>query len=84
MLLEAASREYFVSMDLRNVICSIGGVLLGLGLLCLPLGFGANPERDTSAFFRAADTGIWLKLAIALILAGATVLLASPLLRRRR
>ncbi|EDY16312.1 hypothetical protein CfE428DRAFT_6125 [Chthoniobacter flavus Ellin428] len=71
-------------MSLRNVICGIGGVLLGLGLMCLPLGFGANPERDTSAFFRAADTGVWLKLGLTLALSGATVLLASPLFRTRR
>jgi hypothetical protein len=60
-------------MTVRDWVRSVGAVLFALGIMCLPKGFGANPERDTSAFFRVADTGIWLKLGLILTLAGIIV-----------
>jgi hypothetical protein len=71
-------------MSVRDIVRGIGGILLAVGLMCLPLGFGANPKRDASAFFRAADTGIWLKLGVTLVLSGVVILLLSALFRDRR
>jgi hypothetical protein len=71
-------------MIMRDWIRGLGGVLLGLGFMCLPVGFGANPKRDTSAFFRTADTGIWLKLGFILILSGIVVFLLAWIFPERR
>jgi hypothetical protein len=51
-----------------------------IGFLCLPVGFGANPKRDTSLFFNFADLGLYFQLAVILIPAGVVVALLSFLL----
>ena len=66
----------------RVVIRVAGVVISTIGFLCLPVGFGANPKRDTSLFFNFADLGLYLQLALILIPAGVVLALLSFLLPR--
>ena len=66
----------------RIVVRAIGTVVSMLGLLCLPVGFGANPKRDTSLFSNFVDLGLYLQLPLILIPAGIVILLLSFLLPR--
>ena len=64
-----------------RVIAQLGGVILCVvGFLCLPVGLGASPKRDTSLFFNFADLGLYLKVALILMPVGLVVILLSFLL----
>ena len=71
-------------MTVRDWIRGIGAVLFSLGLMCLPMGFGANPKRDTSAFLRTADTGPWLQLGLILTVVGIVVFVFAWLFPKDR
>ncbi len=61
----------------RDVARMVGFVLLGFGFLCLPVGIGASPKRDTSAFFSFADMGLYLKIALILMPLGLVIIIVS-------
>ena len=71
-------------MTFRDWMRGVAAVVFCFGLMCLPIGFGANPKRDTSAFLRAADTGVWLKLGVVLIILGVVVFMLSFVFPERR
>lgn len=54
----------------RDYVRIIAVLLLGFGVLCVPIGFGASPKRDTSAFANWADLGAVAWLALILIPSG--------------
>jgi hypothetical protein len=64
-------------MTLSDWLRLIGVALIGAGLLCFPVGFGVNPERDLSAFFNLADLGWFVKAGTGLLVSGGILLLAS-------
>jgi hypothetical protein len=66
----------------RIVVRAIGTAVSMLGLLCLPVGFGASPKRDISLFSNFVDLGLYLQLALILIPTGIVMLLLSFLLPR--
>jgi hypothetical protein len=61
----------------RDLARVLGFVLLGFGFLCLPVGIGASPKRDTSVFFNVADMGLYLKVALILMPLGLVVIIVS-------
>ena len=61
----------------RDVAWVLGFVLLGFGFLCLPVGIGASPKRDKSAFFNFADMGLYLKIALILMPLGLVIIIVS-------
>ena len=56
-------------------IADVASAAVGLG--CFPVGYGVNPKRDMSLFENLADTGIFMKLGLILIVAGAVMFGAS-------
>ena len=62
-------------------ITAAGFVLVGVS--CFPIGVGVNPKRDRSLFFQVADTGVWFRLGIILVLVGAVLFLIACLLPDR-
>jgi hypothetical protein len=64
----------------RVVVQILGVGICVIGFLCLPVGWGASPRRDTSLFFNFADLGLYLQAALILIPAGIVVALLSFLL----
>lgn len=64
-----------------RVITRIAGIILfGIGFLCLPVGWGASPKRDTSLFFNFADLGLYLRVALILMSSGIGTVILSFLL----
>jgi hypothetical protein len=61
----------------RDIGRVIAGVVFCFGCLCLPLGFGANPKRDTSLFENFADLGLWFRIALVMIPLGIIIALFS-------
>jgi hypothetical protein len=49
--------------------------LVGLG--ALPVGVGVSPERDTNLFNNLADTGMFIKYGLLLMLIGIIILVGS-------
>jgi hypothetical protein len=68
----------------RTVVQIIGVTTMLVGGGALPVGWGASPKRDLSAFNNAADLGAFVKPGVVLIGAGLLVLLVSFLLPRSR
>jgi hypothetical protein len=66
----------------RVAVQGAGVLISTIGFLCLPLGFGGNPKRDTSLFSNFADLGLFFQFALILIPAGVVVALLSFLLPR--
>ena len=64
----------------RLVTRVIGVVLLTVGFLCVPVGLGASPKRDTSLFFNFADAGVYLRIAVILVPLSVAVIILSYLL----
>ena len=68
-------------MGRTKLLLRIAGVAsAAVGLGCFPVGYGVNPMRDMSLFENLADTGIFVKLGLILIVAGAVMFGASWLL----
>ena len=62
----------------RKESLRLGGVGLFLvGLMCLPIGLGANPKRDLSTFHNFADLGVFLRYGGLLMGAGVLLMLLS-------
>ena len=59
-------------------------LILVLGVMCVPVGWGVNPKRDQSAFLNLADMGAFLRYAAIGIASGLILLAASALLPRGR
>ncbi len=68
----------------RTVAQIIGVTTMLVGVGALPVGWGASPERDLSAFNNAADLGAFVKPGVVLIGAGLLVVLLSLLLSKSR
>ena len=62
---------------LKSWIRGIGVVLALVGLGALPLGIGVSPKRDTSLFNNLANTGMFIKYGLLLILIGIVILIGS-------
>jgi len=62
-------------MNVREYVKTAAIVLISIGILCLPIGFGANPKRDNSAFYSFADLGVFLKIGLGLLAIGLFILL---------
>jgi hypothetical protein len=62
---------------LRSWIRGIGIVIALVGLGALPLGVGVAPKRDTNFYYNPADTGIFIKYGLLLILIGIAILIGS-------
>lgn len=59
----------------------IGGVVLCcLGWMCMPLGYGASPKRDTSLISDFADLGAFKHTGIVLLCAGVLVIVLTLLI----
>jgi hypothetical protein len=54
-----------------------------MGLLCFPIGFGASPKRDTSAFSNFADLGIFFKAGLILLTVGLLLLVITLFIPRQ-
>ena len=67
-------------LTLKDYAGILGVGLICIGAFCLPVGAGASPKRDLSAFFRLADTGALLTPGVLIIAAGLFVLLLAWLL----
>jgi hypothetical protein len=52
--------------------------LVGLG--ALPVGMGVSPKRDANFFNNLADTGMFIKYGLLLILIGIAILIGSVFL----
>ena len=59
---------------LRSWIRGIGIVIALVGLGALPAGVGVSPKRDTDFFNNLADTGMFIKYGLLLILIGIVIL----------
>jgi len=70
-------------MNIRDYVKSTALVLLAIGILCFPIGFGASPKRDTSAFSSFADLGVFLKFGLIMLVIGLFLLLIASLLPSR-
>jgi hypothetical protein len=64
----------------RLIIRIAGIIFFGIGFLCLPVGWGASPQRDTSLFFNFADLGLYLRVALILMPSGIGIVILSFLL----
>jgi len=61
-------------MGRAKLLLRIAGVAsAAVGLGCFPVGYGVNPQRDMGLFENLADTGIFVKLGLILIAAGAVM-----------
>jgi hypothetical protein len=70
-------------MNIREYVKTISIILMAIGILCLPIGFGASPKRDTSVFSSFADLGIFLKSGLIMLALGLLLLLIGPLIPSR-
>jgi hypothetical protein len=67
----------FELRTLRSWVRGIGLAIALLGLGALPLGVGVSPMRDTNLFNNLADTGMFIKYGLLLILLGIVILVGS-------
>ena len=58
----------------------VGVGLCCLGSICFPMGYGANPKRDTSLFSNFADAGTFIHTGIVLFGVGALVVALTLLI----
>ena len=58
----------------------VGVVLCCLGFMCFPMGYGANPKRDTNLFNNFADAGSFIHTGAALFCAGFLVIALTLLI----
>ena len=68
------------SMIMTDWIKTTGIVLIALGILSFPVGFGASPKRNTSAFSTFADLGLFWKVGLILIASGLLALIVSAII----
>jgi hypothetical protein len=54
-----------------------GTIMAAIGILCLPVGFGTSPKRDTSAFSNLADLGAFFRVGLMMIAVGLVALAIS-------
>jgi len=73
-------------MTLRDYLRIAGVIVFLIGIMCLPIGYGANPKRDLSLFFNLADTGYFLSISMTLIPVGVLIWAASyiPIGKRQK
>ncbi len=65
-------------LEPREILRILGVVVFTLGMICVPVGFGANPKRDSSSYFlNLTDAGQFFDLALIFLLLGAVILLVS-------
>jgi hypothetical protein len=57
-----------------------GAILLILGAICMPIGFGVNPKRDQSIFNNLADMGVFVRWGAILAGCGLILVVAASLL----
>ena len=55
-------KKHFRKMSLKLWFKVVGLLLLVIGLMFLPAGFGVTPKRDLSVFFNLADLGVFLRV----------------------
>ena len=48
-------------MTLADWLRGIGAALIGVGIICFPVGLGVSPKRDLSRFDNLADLGLFVK-----------------------
>ena len=65
---------------LRSWTRGIGVVMALVGLGALPVGIGVSPKRDTNFFNNLADTGMFTKYGLLLILIGIVIFIGSVFL----
>ncbi len=67
-----------ILLEPREILRIVGVVIFALGMVCLPVGYGANPKRDSSSYFlNLADSGQFFNLALILLLLGSLTFLIS-------
>ena len=59
----------------------VGVVLCFLGFMCFPMGYGANPKRDTNLFSNFADAGSFIHTGVELFCAGLLVIASTLLIQ---
>ena len=68
-------------MSRLKLILRIGGVIVVLvGLMFLPVGYGNSPKRDLSVFHNIADMGSFIKTGFLLVGLGLIAVVLSFLL----
>jgi hypothetical protein len=67
-------------MSLNQWFKVVGLLLLIIGGMFLPVGFGVSPKRDLSVFFNSADLGVFWKTGLVLLCMGLFLLIVSRLL----
>ena len=67
----------FELRSLKSWVRGIGVVIALVGLGALPVGMGVSPKRDTSLFNNLADTGMFIKYGLLVILLGIVILVGS-------
>jgi hypothetical protein len=67
----------FEMRTLKSWIRRTGVVMALVGLGALPVGMGVSPKRDTNFFNNLADTGMFIKYGLLLILIGIVILIGS-------
>ena len=61
-----------------KIVLRVGGMaILGMGVVFLPIGFGVNPKRDTSAFYNLADFSAFAQMGLLLVAVGLVALAVS-------
>lgn len=70
-------------MNIREYVKTTAIVLMAIGILCLPIGFGTSPKRDTSVFSSFVDLGIFLKSGLIMLALGLLLLLIASLISSR-
>ena len=55
---------------LKTVLRTGGTVVVAMGIVCLPVGFGISPKRDLSLFNNLADLGAFVQMGLILIAVG--------------
>jgi hypothetical protein len=69
---------------IKEILRVCGILILVLGVMCVPVGWGVNPQRDLSAFLNLADMGAFLTYAVIGIAIGLILLAASAVAPRGR
>ena len=64
-------------------LLGIGTVMASIGFLCLPIGYGASPYRNTSFFNNLADLGAFLNIGLIMLAIGGAMVLISLLIREK-
>ena len=67
-------------LPIKTWFLIVGGVLCCLGFMCIPVGFGFSPKRNTSLFNNYADLGAFIQTGIVLFCAGVLVIALTLLI----